>query len=93
MGSRPAPGVVRAETPIPEVPLRSRKMRLVGHSIRLALFLLAGVMAVRYFLDALETGGWTPRAMFAFLLVTGAVSLIWRATLDLRKAHSRRRKA
>ena len=69
-------------------------MRLVGHSVRLALFVLAGVLAIRYFLDSLEGGGWSPRAMFAFLLVTGAVSLVWRATLDLRKVrHPRRRKA
>ena len=73
--------------------MRSRTRRVVGHSVRLALFLAIGVLAVRYFLDSLSAGGWTPRAMFAFLLVTGAASLVWRAALDLRKARSRRRRA
>lgn len=71
--------------------IRKRTLRVVGHGIRLALFLLATVATVRFFLRTLETRGWSPGAFFGLLLVTGAVSLVWRGTLDLRKAIHRYR--
>jgi hypothetical protein len=70
---------------------RARALRLLGQGVRLALFALAGVAAARFFWDALASGGWTPRAFLGFLLVTGAVSLVWRGYLDLRKAYRRYR--
>lgn len=72
--------------------MRTRTRKLLGHSVRLALFVLAGVAALRYFLDSLGAGGWTPRTTFGFLILTGAVSLVWRATLDLQKARHRPRR-
>ena len=70
---------------------RSRLLRTAGHGIRLALFLLAGVAAVRFFLDVLTVRGWGPGAFFGLLLITGAVSLVWRATVDFRKSVRRLR--
>ena len=71
--------------------MRSRSVRLAGRAVRLALFALFGVFAVRFFSDALLSEGWTPRTFFALLLLTGALSLVWRATLDLARASRRRR--
>ena len=70
---------------------RSRSIRLVGHGVRLALFILAGVAAGRFFLDTLGSRGWGPGTFFGLLLVTGTLSLIWRASLDLRKLLRRKR--
>ena len=61
------------------------------HGVRLALFLLACFAAGRFLVRTVDRGGWTPGAFFGLLLVTGAVSLAWRAVLDLRKATRRRR--
>jgi hypothetical protein len=65
--------------------MRTRPVRLAGKAVRLTLFALLGVVAVRFFTDALLTEGWTPRTFFALLLLTGAVSLVWRAALDVAK--------
>jgi hypothetical protein len=70
---------------------RSRSVRLLGHLVRLTLFALAGIAALRFFSGVLLTEGWTPRTFFALLLLTGALSLVWRATLDLARASRRRR--
>lgn len=70
----------------------SRSMRILGHAVRVALFVLATVAAIRFLLDSVGVRGWDPKAFFALLLVTGALALLWRSALDLRKA-VRRRKA
>lgn len=69
----------------------SRSLRLAGHVVRVTLFVLVGIMAVRFFTDALSSDGWAPRTFFALLLLTGAVSLVWRSALDLVKVARRRR--
>ena len=65
--------------------MRSRSVRLAGKAVRLVLFAIFGVFAVRFFSDALLSEGWTPRTFFALLVLTGAVSLVWRAALDVAK--------
>lgn len=70
---------------------RARAVRLLGQTVRLSLFALAGVAAARFFWSALSSEGWTPRAFLGLLLVTGAVSLVWRGYLDFRKAYRRYR--
>jgi multisubunit Na+/H+ antiporter MnhE subunit len=65
--------------------MRSRSLRLAGQAVRLALFAIFGVIAVRFFSDTLLDEGWTPRTFFALLVLTGAVSLVWRAALDVAK--------
>ena len=65
--------------------MRSRSVRLAARAVRLTLFAIFGVLAVRFFTDALFTEGWTPRTFFALLVLTGAISLVWRAALDVAK--------
>ena len=65
--------------------MRSRPARLAGKAFRLTLYAIVGVLAVRFFADSLLSEGWTPRTFFALLLLTGAVSLVWRAALDVAK--------
>ena len=65
--------------------MRSRSVRFAGKAARLALFVLFGVFAIRFFSDALFSEGWTPRTFFALLVLTGAISLVWRAALDVAK--------
>lgn len=71
--------------------LRSRSVRAIGQGVLLALFLAFSYAAVRFLLDTLGSRGWGPGALFALLLVAGALSLVWRATLDFRKAVRRLR--
>ena len=71
--------------------MRSRSARFLGQLVRLSLFAVAGFAALRFFSDALFTEGWTPRTFFGLLLLTGALSLIWRAALDFAKAARRLR--
>ena len=66
--------------------IRRPVLRAIGHAVRLALFLLATVATVRFFLRTLETRGWSPGALFGLLLVLGTVSLVWRGAVGLRKA-------
>lgn len=73
--------------------MASRSLRLFGHAVRVVLFAIVGVMSVRFFSDALRSDGWAPRTFFALLLLTGAVSLLWRAALDFAKVARRRRTA
>lgn len=70
---------------------RKRSIRVVGHAVRLALFVLAVVYAGRFLVGTLDSRGWSPAAFFGLLLVAGALSLVWRGTLDLRKALHRMR--
>jgi hypothetical protein len=71
--------------------MRARTHRLLAHSVKLVLFLAAGAAALRYFLSALGEEGWTPRTFFGLFLLTGALSLVWRATLDLQQVVRRSR--
>ena len=71
--------------------LRPRLLRAIGHGVRLALFILFGVWAARFLLGTVTIQGWTPGAFFGVLLLTGAVLLVWRATIDLRTAVKRLR--
>ena len=71
--------------------MRSRSVRFAGQLVRLTIFALVGLAALRFFSDALFTEGWAPRTFFALLLLTGALSLVWRATLDFARAARRLR--
>ena len=66
--------------------LRPRLLRAIGHGIRLVLFILLGVWAIRFLLDIVTIQGWTPGAFFGVLVLTGSALLVWRATIDLRRA-------
>lgn len=68
-----------------------RSTRLLGHAVAFVLFTLAGVATLRFLLDALRSEGMGPGALFGFLLVTGALALIWRSALGLRDAYRRYR--
>lgn len=68
-----------------------RSVRLSGHLLLFALLVLAAIAAVRFFWGALEVEGWTPRTFFALLLLTGAIALVWREALTVRKAAKRLR--
>jgi hypothetical protein len=68
---------------------RARSAHLFKHMVKLALFVAAGAMAVRYFVGTLLAEGWTPQAFFALLVLTGAVSLVWRSALDVAKVARR----
>ena len=69
---------------------RSRR-KLLKNVLKLTLFAVVGALAVRFFSETLLTEGWTPRTFFALLLLTGAVSLLWRSALDVAKAARRTR--
>ena len=69
-----------------------RSAKLFRHMVKLTLFAAAGAVAVRFFAGSLLVEGWTPRTFFALLLLTGAVSLVWRSALDVAKV-ARRMKA
>lgn len=71
----------------------SRNVRLVVSILKLALFLVAAGAAARFLLGTLQTRGFSPAALFGLLLLTGALALVWRAGLDLRKAIHRYRSA
>lgn len=70
---------------------RTRLLRTGGHALRLVVFVLAGILAVRFVIDTVTFRGWSPGAFFGLLLVTGAIALVWRATIDLRKSVRRLR--
>ena len=71
--------------------MRARSARLFKHLVKLVIFVAAGALAVRYFAGSLLVEGWTPRTFFALLLLTGAVSLVWRSALDVARAARRLR--
>lgn len=64
---------------------RRRTLHLAGHTVRLLLFLVALLAAIRYLLGILEGHTEGPAVVFALLLLTGALALVWRAALDLRR--------
>jgi len=64
----------------------SRKLRVVGHGVRLLLFAVAALAATRFFWESVSGEGLSPRSVFALILLSGGVSLVWRGTLDLRRA-------
>ena len=70
---------------------RARSAHLFKHMVKLALFLAVGAVAVRYFVETLLVEGWTPHTFFALLLLTGALSLVWRSALDVAKVGRRLR--
>lgn len=70
---------------------KRRHLRLIGTAVRLALFAFVGIMAVRYFVGIVARQGWGPAAFFGLLLSTGALALVWHASVDLRKAVRRLR--
>jgi hypothetical protein len=63
-----------------------RHRRVAGHIALLALFVIAGVAALRFFFGTVGTIGWSPAAVFALLLVAGVIALVWRSVIDLRRA-------
>ena len=68
---------------------RRRKLHIAGHTVRLVLFALATLAALRFVLRMLDRHEGGPAVVFGLLLLTGALSLVWRAVLDLRKAARR----
>lgn len=71
--------------------MSKRKLRAVGHAARLVLFAVLVFYAFRFFTDTVSMRGWGPGAFFGLLLITGALALVWRATIDFRKAVRRLR--
>jgi hypothetical protein len=71
--------------------MRTRSRRLLYQSVKLALFLAAAAAALRFLRGALGEEGWSPRSFFGLFLLTGALSLVWRATLDVQEARRRTR--
>lgn len=71
---------------------RKRTLRAAGHAVRLLLFLVAAYAAGRFLMGALRTDGWGPGALFGLLLVAGALSLVWRAGVDLRRQVQRQQR-
>lgn len=68
-----------------------RSVRLLGNAVRFALFILVGIAAGRFFLQAISVEGWSPRTFFGLLLITGGIGLTWRAFVDLRRSVRRYR--
>ena len=68
---------------------RARSAHLFKHMVKLAVFVMAGAVALRYFVGTLLVEGWTPQTFFALLVLTGAVSLVWRSALDVAKVARR----
>jgi hypothetical protein len=66
-------------------------MRAAGNGLRLLLFVIATIAAVRFLTASVARDGWGPAALFGLLLVAGALSLVWRSTRDFRRALSRLR--
>ena len=62
-----------------------RSVRLTGHLLLLALLALAAIAAVRFFWGSLDAEGWSPRTLFALLVLTGALALVWREALSAAK--------
>jgi hypothetical protein len=71
--------------------MRSRSVKLLGHLVRLTLFAVMAYGATRYFTGTLLDEGWRPPTFFALLVLTGALSLVWRAALDVAKIARRMR--
>jgi hypothetical protein len=67
----------------------SRSVRTAGHAVLFLLFILASYAALRFLLDAVATDGWGPAALFGLLLLSGALSLTWRAATRLRRRLAR----
>lgn len=70
---------------------RRRIVRFVGPGVRFAVVLLAGLLAARFFFDTVVSRGMGPATVFALLVLTAVVALLWRATLDVRRALRRLR--
>jgi len=66
--------------------LHKRHFRVLVHAALIALFLYAGVAALRFLLSTLNTVGWSPGAFLGLLLLAGVIALIWRTAVDLRRA-------
>lgn len=70
---------------------RSRRVRAFGHAVRLGLFLLVTWLTGQFLVDTISMRGWGPGALFGLLLFAGAISLVWRASIDFRKSVRRLR--
>jgi hypothetical protein len=70
---------------------RRRTVRVLGPGIRLALLLVAAVLAVRYLIGTITAESSGPAVVFAVLVLATVVALLWRATLSMRKAVRRLR--
>lgn len=63
-----------------------RSVRLLGNVVRFVLFLLAGVAAARFFVQAVSVEGWSPRTFLGLLMITGGAAIVWRGFVDLRRS-------
>jgi hypothetical protein len=70
---------------------RVRTIRAAGNALRLLLFVIATVAAMRFLVSSVDRDGWGPAALFGLLLVAGALSLVWRSTRDFRRSLTRLR--
>jgi hypothetical protein len=70
---------------------RKRVTRILGPGVRFALLLLFGAWALRFLFGTLSAEGAGPATVFAVLVLAGAAALLWRATLDMRRAVRRLR--
>lgn len=70
---------------------RRRLMRIVGPGLRVALLAAAGLWALSFLVGTISTRGAGPAAVFGVLVLAMALALLWRATLDMRKALRRLR--
>jgi hypothetical protein len=70
---------------------RSRVRRIVGPGIRFAVVLVAGILALRFLFGTVTAEGMGPATVFALLVLAMVAALVWRASLDMRKALRRLR--
>jgi hypothetical protein len=70
---------------------RSRVRRIVGPGIRFLVVLLALLLATRFLFGTVTARGMGPETVFALLVLATAAALLWRASLNMRKALRRLR--
>jgi hypothetical protein len=70
---------------------RTRVRRIAGPAARFALVVLAAFWAARFLFGTIASDGLGPPAVFALLIAAMAAALLWRATLDVRRAVRRLR--
>jgi hypothetical protein len=70
---------------------RARAVRIVGPGVRVALPTLLALWAVYFLFGTIMAEGAGPATVFGLLVLAAAMALLWRATLDLRKALRRLR--
>jgi hypothetical protein len=70
---------------------RVRIRRVVAPAVWFAVVLVVGLWAVRFLFGTVAAQGMGPAAVFGLLVLATAVALLWRATLNMRRAVRRLR--